>query len=77
MDIDALQTNLGNAIRARREALRFSQDTFADAIGMHRAYYGSIERGERNLTLSTLVRLATGLGVGLGKLLEEAELESC
>ena len=73
MDSDALQISLGNVIRARRESLGYSQDTFADAIGMHRAYYSSIERGERNLTLSTLARVATGLGLRPGKLLEQAD----
>jgi transcriptional regulator with XRE-family HTH domain len=73
MDSDALQAKLGTVIRAKRESLGYSQDTFADAIGMHRAYYSSIERGERNLTLSTLVRVAQGLGVRLAKLLEHAE----
>lgn len=62
---------LAAAIRARREQLKFSQDSFADEIGMHRAYYSSIERGERNLTVQTLLRVASGLRTdvaGLAKL---------
>ncbi len=67
-----LRIQLGKAIRRRREALRHSQDTFADAMGMHRAYYGSIERGDRNLTLATLHKVAVALGANPSDLLKEA-----
>ena len=72
MDETTLRTRLGEHIRTRRAALGYSQDTFADAIEMHRAYYGSIERGERNLTLTTLLRLAEGLGTKPSELLRGA-----
>lgn len=66
------QTQLGKVIRRRREALRHSQDSFADLIEMHRAYYGSIERGHRNLTLATLQKVAVALGAKPSELLREA-----
>lgn len=69
-----LQTKLGAAVRERRQALEYSQDTFADAIGMHRAYYSAIERGERNVTLATLARVAEGLGMPIAALMAEAKL---
>lgn len=69
-----MQRKLGAAVRERRQTLEYSQDTFADAIGMHRAYYSAIERGERNLTLSTLARVAGGLGMPIADLIAEAEL---
>jgi transcriptional regulator with XRE-family HTH domain len=72
MDKATLQTKLGAAARARREAQKHSQDTFADAIGMHRAYYSAIERGERNLTIFTIWRVAEGLGVPVSTLMKEA-----
>lgn len=59
-------------MRSRRTALGYSQDSFADAIGMHRAYYSAIERGERNLTLQTMVRVAEGLEVRPSELLKAA-----
>ena len=74
MDKVTLQMKLGAAVRARREALQFSQDTFADEIGMHRAYYSAIERGERNVTLHTIARVAAGLGVTLSELMRTAGL---
>jgi len=48
-----------------------SQDQFADHIDMHRAYYAAIERGEKNVTLKTLKRLADGLRVSMSELLKE------
>jgi len=74
MDEVTLQQKLGTVIRSRRTALGFSQDTFADEIGMHRAYYSAIERGERNLTLQTLWRVAQGLQAKLAELMREAGL---
>jgi len=74
MDKVTLQTKLGAAVRERRQALEHSQDTFADAIGMHRAYYSAIERGERNVTLSTIARVAEGLDIPISDLMAEAEL---
>jgi transcriptional regulator with XRE-family HTH domain len=41
---------------------------------MHRAYYSSIERGARNLTLSTIARVADELGVSLAELMADAGL---
>ncbi len=70
----SLQVKLGVAIRERRSLLEISQESFADRIGMHRAYYSSIERGERNLTLETLGRVAQGLGVPPSQLLRDAGL---
>lgn len=74
MDKVTLQTKLGTAVRERRQALEYSQDTFADAIGMHRAYYSAIERGERNVTLATLARVAEGLDMPIATLMAEAKL---
>mgnify|MGYP003576440287 CR=1 FL=1 len=72
MEHATLTAELGGAIRRRRESLGYSQDRFADAIQMHRAYYGSIERGARNVTVSTLARVAEGLGVKPSDLLRDA-----
>lgn len=73
MDEITLRRRVGDAVRERRASMGFSQDTFADAIDMHRAYVGSIERGERNLTLNTLLRLATGLKWTVSELISSAE----
>ena len=72
MDEESLQLRLGTVIRDRRTALGVSQEAFADSIKMHRAYYSKIERGERNVTLQTISRVARGLGVRGAQLLKDA-----
>ena len=74
MDERSLQRKFGGAVRKRRLASGHSQDTFADAIGMHRAYFSSIERGERNITLQTMRRVAEGLGITIASLMSDAGL---
>lgn len=68
------QARLAQAVRARREAMKISQEAFADSIGMHRAYYSSLERGERNLTIQTLARVAEGLDVTIASLAKDAAI---
>jgi transcriptional regulator with XRE-family HTH domain len=60
---------VGRSIRKKRVELGVSQDDFADSIDMHRAYYGSIERGEKNITVQTLHRVAVGLGSSMSEVL--------
>lgn len=68
----SLPKRIGAAVRRRREALGLSQEAFADGIGMHRNYYGAIERGEKTMRLDTLDRVAQGLGIESWRLLKEA-----
>jgi transcriptional regulator with XRE-family HTH domain len=58
-----LQRRLGRNLRAWREERGLSQEAFADVVGVHRTYMGGVERGERNLTLKSVERLAETLGV--------------
>jgi transcriptional regulator with XRE-family HTH domain len=53
-----LQRNIGQNLRAYRLARGMSQEAFAEMLGVHRTYMGSVERGERNLTLRSLERIA-------------------
>ena len=46
-----------------RQKAGFSQEEFAEHRGVHRTYVGSVERGDRNITLDTLQKVAKGLGV--------------
>lgn len=64
-----LTSVLAANIRAFREDKGFSQEDFADLCGLHRTYVGSIERCERNVTLSTLEVLASVMGVSVPQLL--------
>ena len=53
-----LQRTVGQSLQAYRKARGLSQEAFADVLGVHRTYMGGIERGERNLTLRSLERIA-------------------
>ena len=68
-----LQERVGLAIRKRREALKYSQDDFADHVDMHRSYYGNVERGQKNLQLSTLERVCKGLDCPIWEVMRDAE----
>jgi transcriptional regulator with XRE-family HTH domain len=64
-----LTTTLAANIRSFREDRGISQEDLADACGLHRTYVGSVERGERNVTLSTLEAFASVMGVSVPQLL--------
>lgn len=66
---------LADSIRAYRKANRISQEELADICELHRTYVGSVERGERNVTLSTLETLASALGVSVPELLTRRVFE--
>lgn len=71
----ALRHQLGRAVRRLRLAKGFSQEAFADAVGVHRTYMGAVERGETNISLDNLARLAEGLDIPVSRLFAEAEAE--
>jgi transcriptional regulator with XRE-family HTH domain len=59
-----LQRTLGRNLRAYRKAQGLSQEAFAaEVLGPHRTYVGGIERGERNLSLKSVERIAERLDV--------------
>jgi transcriptional regulator with XRE-family HTH domain len=59
---------LGQQIRRLREEKDLSQEEFAGLAGIDRAYYGGIERGERNVAALNLIRIAAALKVEVGEL---------
>ncbi len=61
-------TEFGETIRAIRKSKGWSQEELAEASGLHRTYIGSIERGEQNVSLKNIKRLADALGVPLADL---------
>jgi transcriptional regulator with XRE-family HTH domain len=65
---------LGDAMRSQRRERGLAQEAFAARAGLDRSYYGAIERGEFNVTLDTLVKVAAGLGVCPSALLRRARL---
>lgn len=65
----SLVGTLAENIRRLRHKQSLSQEELADICGLHRTYVGSVERGERNVTLSSLEVLAQALGVSVVDLL--------
>lgn len=68
------EKRIGLAIRARREALGWSQEMLAFESGLHRTYIGAVERGEKNVTLRNAIRIARSMHSTLSDLLIEAGL---
>jgi transcriptional regulator with XRE-family HTH domain len=64
----------GAAVRAVRVERGFAQEAFARHVRIDRSYYGAIERGEFNVSLETMVKLAVGLDVRPSELLRRAGL---
>jgi two-component system, response regulator len=60
---------LGLAIRSRRHELGYSQEELAWRAGLNRTYVTDVERGARNLSLSTIDKIATALRIPLSGLL--------
>lgn len=59
---------LGERIREIRKAKGYSQESFANEIGMGRSYYGGVERGDRNVAAINIVKIARHLNVQVGDL---------
>jgi len=69
----ALRVALGHTVRSLRGSAGYSQEGFADAIGVHRTYMGTLERGAANPTLETLELIANGLRLSVSELVRAAE----
>ncbi|MCP4168608.1 MAG: helix-turn-helix transcriptional regulator [Chloroflexi bacterium] len=62
-----------NNLRAFRSKEGLSQEELADMSGLHRTYVGSVERGERNISIDNMERLAAALNLKLSELLDDNE----
>jgi len=67
---------LGNRIREERLRLNLTQAALAESVDISDTYMGAIERGERSLTLDTLVRLVNRLGVTVDYILADSVSDS-
>lgn len=61
---------LGQAVKKQREKLGLSQEKLADRCGFDRTYISMIERGQRNLSFTNLLKLAVGLETSVSQLTE-------
>lgn len=69
-DADDILSSFALAVRTRRHELGLSQEGLAERAGLHRTYVGGVERGERNLTLVSITRLARALDLQPGELID-------
>lgn len=66
-------TSFGDAVKRKRCAMGLSQEELAELAELHRTYIGAIERGERNVSLRNIHRLAMALRMTASELMREAE----
>jgi transcriptional regulator with XRE-family HTH domain len=64
-----LRQLLAHRVREERTRQQLSQEALAEKTGLHRTYIGSIERGERNVSIDNIDRLARALGIKAADLL--------
>ena len=68
-----IKRRFGEAVRRRRTQLGISQEELADRAELHRTYVSDIERGNRNLSLENIAKLALALELSLPELMQEVE----
>jgi len=66
--MEDVRIRFGKVVRARRTRLGVSQEEFADMCGLDRTYIGGIERGERNLSLINIEKIARTFKISLTEL---------
>jgi transcriptional regulator with XRE-family HTH domain len=64
-----VQVRFGERLREVRLEKKLSQEKLAELAGLHRTYVSSVERGERNISLLNIEKLADALGVSLKDLM--------
>lgn len=65
-----MRERFGKRLQQVRREKGFTQETLADAIGIHRTYIGIIERGEQSVSLDNVYRIAKAMNIKLSELFE-------
>lgn len=69
--ISTATATLGDRVRARRNELGLNQEDMAERCRVHWTFLGQVERGQRNLRLHNLLKVANGLGLDPADLVRE------
>ena len=69
--MEDVRIRFGQALRHRRNRLGVSQEEFADMCGLDRTYIGGIERGERNVALVNIEKIAVALHLSVAQLFRD------
>ena len=68
--LSSATAEFGARVRQRRYELELSQEALADLSDLHWTYVGQVERGQRNITLHNIIRIADALNVDPGELVQ-------
>ena len=71
--MENLNLELGNRLREKRLELGYSQEELAEVIGIHRTYIGTIERGEKTVTITTLHKICKALKITMSEFLKNID----
>ena len=71
----AIPQSFGKRVRSLRISRGLTQETLARKANLHRTYIGMVERGEKNVTLLSMAKLAVALGVNLSNLVRGVKYE--
>ncbi|MBF6558859.1 MAG: helix-turn-helix transcriptional regulator [Candidatus Binataceae bacterium] len=66
--VSNIKIHFGTRIRELRKERGLSQEAFADVCGLDRTYIGGIERGERNVSLTNISKIAAALNISASEL---------
>jgi len=66
-----VQVKFGKALRKHRKARGLTQERLAELAGLHFTYIGSVERGERNISIRNIDALIKALGLTYKQFLED------
>ena len=74
-DLADIRERFGARLRQLRTSKKLSQEKLAELAGLHRTFVSMVERGERNVTIATVEKLALALACRMADLMPDAENE--
>ena len=68
-----LSAEIGQRLRVYRQLIKMTQEELAEKAGMHQTYIGQVERGEKNLTISSLQKITRSLNISISAVFDDVE----